>query len=265
MEWTRRALMVRGGMASGAIALGAISPMAALPKGHKAKIIVAGGHPGDPQTGSGPVPSVSPSASASSGHPGSPKSKPSASPSSSKSPKPKPTKSTSNSPSPRPSRSTSSSPTASPTPSSTPKPSPTSSSHSSAGATAQLGVSVNVNNVLNLGVTAVVSVGVSDPGTAATNGLTTQISLPAGVSMLGLSNASGWSCSGLVCTHGAISAGATADLSFKVLVVTLSGCGNSVLATATSGSLSASGSSAQVKCGAPLLNVTNLLQQALKP
>ena len=53
MEWTRRALMVRGGMASGAIALGAISPIAALPKGHKAKIIVAGGHPGDPEYGCG--------------------------------------------------------------------------------------------------------------------------------------------------------------------------------------------------------------------
>ena len=53
MEWTRRSLMVRGGMASGAIALGAISPIAALPKGHKAKIIVAGGHPGDPEYGCG--------------------------------------------------------------------------------------------------------------------------------------------------------------------------------------------------------------------
>ena len=53
MEWTRRALMVRGGMASGAIALGGISPIAALPKGRKAKIIVAGGHPGDPEYGCG--------------------------------------------------------------------------------------------------------------------------------------------------------------------------------------------------------------------
>ena len=75
----------------------------------------------------------------------------------------------------------------------------------------------------------------------------------------------GWSCSGLSCTHAAISPGATANLSFKVLVVTLSGCGNSVLATATSGSLSASGSSPAVPCSAPLLSATNLLQQFLKP
>jgi RNA polymerase sigma factor (sigma-70 family) len=225
----------------------------------------SGGQPGGPRTGSGPAPSVSPSPSASSGHPGSPggpKGKPSASPSSSK--HPKPTKSPSTSSSPHPSSSTSSSPTAPPSTPSTPKPSPTSTQHSVA-ASAQLGVDVNVNSVLNLGVTALVSVGVSDPGNAATGGLTANISLPAGVSLLGLSNASGWSCSGLNCTHPAISAGATANLSFNVLVVTLSGCGNSVLATATSGPLSASGSSAEVKCGAPLLNVTTLLQQVLKP
>ena len=223
------------------------------------------GQPGDPRTGSGSAPSTSPSPSASSGHPGSPggpKGKPSASPSSSK--HPKPTKSPSNSPSPHPSSSTSSSPTAPPSTPSTPKPSPTSSQHSIA-ATAQLGVNVNVNSVLNLGVTALVSVGVSDPGNAATSGLAANISLPAGISLLGLSNASGWSCSGLSCTHAAISAGATANLSFKVLVVTLSGCGNSVLATATSGSLSASGSSPSVPCSAPLLSTTNLLQQVLKP
>ncbi|HET7018550.1 MAG TPA: hypothetical protein VFI65_31815 [Streptosporangiaceae bacterium] len=123
-------------------------------------------------------------------------------------------------------------------------------------------MSVNANSVLGLGVTALVSVGVSDPGNAATNGLTTKITLPAGLSLLGLSNSSGWSCSGLTCTHAAIAAGATASLSFKVLVVTLSGCGNSVLATATSGSLSASGNSAQVPCSAPLLS--GLLQDILK-
>ena len=109
---------------------------------------------GDPRTGSGSAPSTPPSPSASSGHPGSPggpKGKPSASPSSSK--HPKPTKSPSNSPSPHPSSSTSSSPTAPPSTPSTPKPSPTSSQHSIA-ATAQLGVNVNVNSVLNLGVTA---------------------------------------------------------------------------------------------------------------
>jgi RNA polymerase sigma factor (sigma-70 family) len=221
------------------------------------------GQPGDPRTGSGPVPSGSPSPSASSGHPGSPggpKGKPSVSPSSSK----HPTKSPSSSPSSHPSSSTSSSPTAPPSSPSTPKPSPTQTQHSIA-ATAQLGVNVNVNSVLNLGVTALVSVGVSDPGNAATSGLTTNISLPVGVSLLGLSNSSGWSCSGLSCTHAAISAGTTANLSFKVLVVTLSGCGNSVLATATSGSLSASGSSPEVNCSAPLLGLTNVLPQVLKP
>jgi len=124
-------------------------------------------------------------------------------------------------------------------------------------------VSVNVNSPLNLGVTAVVSVGVSDPGNASTGGVTTNISLPAGLSLLGLSNAAGWSCSGLTCTHAAIAAGATASLSFKVLVVTLSGCGNSVLATATSGSLSASGNSPAVQCSGGLLGT--LLQQALTP
>jgi RNA polymerase sigma factor (sigma-70 family) len=223
------------------------------------------GQPGDPRTGSGPVPSGSPSPSASSGHPGSPggpKGKPSVSPSSSK--HPQPSKSPTNSASPHPSSSTSSSPTAPPSSPSTPKPSPTQTQHSIA-ATAQLGVNVNVNSLLNLGVTALVSVGVSDPGNAATSGLTTNISLPVGVSLLGLSNSSGWSCSGLSCTHAAISAGTTANLSFKVLVVTLSGCGNSVLATATSGSLSASGSSPEVNCSAPLLGLTNVLPQVLKP
>ena len=123
-------------------------------------------------------------------------------------------------------------------------------------------MSVSVGSVLGLGVTALVSVGVSDPGNASTGGLTTKISLPAGLSLLSLSSA-GWSCSGLTCTHAALSAGATANLSLKVLVVTLSGCGNSVLATATSGSLSASGNSADVQCTGGLLG--GLLQNLLKP
>ena len=53
MEWTRRSLIVRGGMASGALAFGATSVVAALPKAHKAKIVVTGGHPGDPEYGCG--------------------------------------------------------------------------------------------------------------------------------------------------------------------------------------------------------------------
>jgi RNA polymerase sigma factor (sigma-70 family) len=225
----------------------------------------AGGQPGGPQQNGGPVPSTSPlpgspghpGSSRSPGAPGGPKGKPSGSPSPSKKPKSSP----SNTPSPHPSSSTSSKPTS--PPSSSPAPTPSTSNPVSVAAKAQLGVSVNVNSVLNLGVTALVSVGVSDPGNASTSGLTTNISLPAGLSLLSLSNAPGWSCSGLNCTHAPIAAGATANLSFKVLVVTLSGCGNSVLATATSGSLSASGNSAQVQCPAPLLS--GLLQDILKP
>lgn len=222
------------------------------------------GQPGDPQQNSGPVPSTSPLPSASPGNPsspgspkspgGSPKGKPSASPSPTKSTTPK--GSPSSTPSPHPS---SSSPTSPPSSSPAPTPSPT---PVSVAAKAKLGVSVSVGSVLNLGVTAVVSVGVSDPGNAATSGLTTKISLPAGLSLEGLSSASGWTCSGLTCTHAALSAGATANLSFKVLVVTLSGCGNSVLATATSGSLSASGNSSQVQCSGGLLGG---LQNILKP
>src|SRR6201990_1786387 len=53
MELTRRALIVRGGMASGALALGAASAVATSPKAHKAKIVVTGGHPGDPEYGCG--------------------------------------------------------------------------------------------------------------------------------------------------------------------------------------------------------------------
>jgi LmbE family N-acetylglucosaminyl deacetylase len=53
MELTRRSLIVRGGMASGAVALRAVSPITTLPKAHKAKIVFTGGHPGDPEYGCG--------------------------------------------------------------------------------------------------------------------------------------------------------------------------------------------------------------------
>jgi N-acetylglucosamine malate deacetylase 1 len=53
MELTRRSLIVRGSMASGAMALGAVSPIGALPKSRKLKIVVTGGHPGDPEYGCG--------------------------------------------------------------------------------------------------------------------------------------------------------------------------------------------------------------------
>src|ERR1700759_2926205 len=53
MELTRRALIVRGGMASGVVAFGATSAFATSPKAHKAKIVGTGGHPGDPEYGCG--------------------------------------------------------------------------------------------------------------------------------------------------------------------------------------------------------------------
>ena len=160
---------------------------------------------------------------------------------------PRPTNSPSRSGKPSPSGSPSTSPPASPTPT----PSPTVS------ATAKLSVSVTVAGVLNLGVTALATVDVSDPGTAATGPVTVTITLPSGVSLLGLVGSSSWSCSptsaGQTCTHGAIGAGATSSLSFNILVVNLTGCGNSVVATAVSGSLSATGASAaKVQCAAPL-------------
>lgn len=140
---------------------------------------------------------------------------------------------------------TSASPSPSPAP--TLKPTPTVS------ATAKLSVSVQVNGVLNLGVTALVTVNVSDPGNAATGSLTVTVTLPPGISLLGLVGSSSWSCSptgsGQTCSHGPLSAGATSSLSFNILVVNLSGCGNSIVATAVSGNLSATGaSSAKVQC-----------------
>jgi RNA polymerase sigma factor (sigma-70 family) len=166
------------------------------------------------------------------------------------SPGPAPTGQLSGSPRPAPSPSGSGSGAPAPTPSATasarPSPSPT-----GVKAVAKLSVGVSVSGLLSLGVIDVVAVSVSDPGTAATQGLTTNVHLPAGITLLGLgSGSSGWTCSGTSCTHGAISAGAAATVSFRVLVASLAGCGNPVSATAVSGALSASGqSSQQVKCG----------------
>jgi RNA polymerase sigma factor (sigma-70 family) len=159
---------------------------------------------------------------------------------------------------PRPSRSPSRSPTGPPSisPTSSPNPSPSASASPSptVSASAKLSVTVQVSGLLNLGVTALVTVGVSDPGTAATRGLTANIAVPLGVSILGQVGSSSWSCSptasGQTCTHPPISAGATSNLSFNILVISLTGCGNSVVATAVSGTLSATGSSAAtVQCG----------------
>ncbi len=143
--------------------------------------------------------------------------------------------------SPRPTPSLSPTLIPSPTPSATLIPSPTIS------ATAKLGVSVQVSGLLNLGATALVTVTVSDPGTAATGSVTANITLPSGISLLGLVGSSSWSCSptsgGQSCSHGPIGASAASNLSFNVLVVNLTGCGDSVVATATSGNLSATGAS----------------------
>jgi hypothetical protein len=98
---------------------------------------------------------------------------------------------------------------------------------------------------------------VSDPGSAATGQVTANITLPSGITLLGLVGSSSWSCSptsgGQTCSHGAIGTGAASSLSFNILVANLSGCGHSVVATAVSGSLSATGASAtKVHCAGPL-------------
>jgi len=145
------------------------------------------------------------------------------------------------------------SPTASakPSPTATATPSPTTSLTVGAGVAAKLGVSVTVNGLLNLGLTDVVAVRVSDQGTAATGGITTSLALPAGITLLGLgAGSSGWSCSGGTCTHGPIAAGADATVSFRILVASLESCGEPIGASAVSGALSATGlSAAKVGCG----------------
>ena len=139
------------------------------------------------------------------------------------------------------------SPTASarPSPTATATPSPTAPLTIGANAAAKLGVSVTVNGLLNLGVTDTVAVRVSDQGTAATGGITASLALPAGITLLGLgADSSGWSCSGSTCTHGPVAAGATATVSFRILVASLESCGAPVAASAVSGTLSATGQSA---------------------
>ncbi len=193
---------------------GVSTPGATGPVGHRGA--AAGGQPGPGQPGThGPVPSPAPTGSRST--------------------------------SPRPSRSGSAAPTPTSSPTNSAAPSPSSSGPA---ATAKLSVSVTVKGLLNLGVVDVASVSVSDPGTAATQGLTVTLGLPAGITLLGLgSGSSGWTCSGTTCTHAGIGAGAAATVSFRILVASLAGCGNPITATAASGALSASGqSSNQVKC-----------------
>ncbi|MHB1593849.1 MAG: sigma-70 family RNA polymerase sigma factor [Streptosporangiaceae bacterium] len=161
---------------------------------------------------------------------------------------------TGRSPSPRPTPSGTPTPVPSPTPtpSGTPTPSP-----SSPGVVlrAKLSVGVQVQGLLGLGVATTVSVRVGNVGSAPTGKLNTVVTLPAGVLVIALPVAgSGWTCapdsSGAIqCTHRELAAGATASASFSVLVVSLTGCGNGLLATVTSGSLSAQAqSSTQVQC-----------------
>ena len=106
-------------------------------------------------------------------------------------------------------------------------------------------VSVTVNGPLSLSAVDLVAVSVSDPGTAATGGVTASLALPAGLRLLGPGSGSpGWSCSGSTCTHGPIAAGADATVSFRILVASLVSCGDPVPASAVSAGLSATGQSA---------------------
>ena len=118
-------------------------------------------------------------------------------------------------------------------------------------ATAKLSVSVSVAGLLNLGVVDVATVSVSDPGTAATDGLTASLGLPAGITLLGLGV--GVSRDGRVLAQVArtrqSARGRAATVSFRILVASLAGCGNPITATAASGTLSLQASPAS-RCSA---------------
>ncbi len=223
------------------------NPPLTISRGHDPAPQAAGAPGTKPRPGgAGPSASPEPSATPSVSGPGNPRQpKP---PHKSASPRPSP----STSPTVRPSSSPSSSPTTAPSPT------PTPSNGTPVAVAAKLAVGVNVGSLLNLGVTAVVNVDVSDTGNAGTGPLTATLTLPAGTLMLGLSGSSTWSCtnnaSGGTCSHGAISAGTAANFSFQMLVISLSGCGTSVLANVVSGDVSGSGSSPQqVQCSGGLL------------
>lgn len=154
----------------------------------------------------------------------------------------RPGSSTGRTPPPSPGPSSSPSPTGGP--SGSPSPSP---SASQPQLTAKLGVTVSVLGLLKLGVATVVNVQVSDIGKAPTKALTVTLALPPGISLAGAGSA-GWSCGrssggSTSCTGGPLGTGASATVSFHVLVVTLSACGDEIVATAVSGSLTASGQS----------------------
>ena len=159
-------------------------------------------------------------------------------------------------PSPHRTPSGSPSPTGSPAPSPSPSPTPTPDPPpSTSGIAAALDLTIDVGGVLNLGVTVVVTVNVADPGTADTAAVAAKLTLPPGTVVLGIAAGSaGWTCSGGTagptdCTHAPIPAGGAAPVGFRLLVVSLTGCGQPVIATATSGALSATATSQrQVQC-----------------
>jgi DNA-directed RNA polymerase specialized sigma24 family protein len=132
-----------------------------------------------------------------------------------------------------------------------PAPSPSALRSSQGAMSAKLSLSVVVGGSLDLGAAYLIAVDVYDPGTAATGKVSATVSLPAGITLQGLGPSSaGWTCSGASCQHGPLAAGAASTVSFRVLVVSLVGCGNVIAATAVSGPRSASGSApANTGCG----------------
>ncbi|GEM_PF-5647609 len=143
-------------------------------------------------------------------------------------------------------------PSPSPSPSGSPSPVPSSASPS-AGPAARLAVQVTVSGVLGIGLIAVTTVTVSDPGTAATARVSLRVTGPAGTVLLALA-APGWSCGAaaggsISCRNAGIAAGGAVRASFRVLVASLAGCGQAVTARAVSGARSARGeSAARVTC-----------------
>jgi RNA polymerase sigma factor (sigma-70 family) len=154
---------------------------------------------------------------------------------------------------PRPQDSSSVSPAPSPARSLTPSPTPSPSTirSSTAAGSARLSLNVVVSGPLSLGAADLVAVDVYDLGTAGTAEVSASISLPAGISLQGPGpSSSGWTCSATSCQHSPLAAGAASTISFRVLVVSLVGCGSVVTASAVSGAASASGSSpADPSCG----------------
>ena len=112
-----------------------------------------------------------------------------------------------------------------------------------------LNVQVAVSGPLNLGLVAVVDVRVSNSGAAPTGGVMARITLPPGVSLLGLLGSQGpWTCQPgsavTTCAGGPLDPGVTASVSARILVVSLAGCDTPISAVVLGGGLSAAGRSA---------------------